>query len=361
MDGDLNVIDKKELGKDFIKKQKNRVSSYRAKITQNNRIQYVEVTKTTKLERFVLLQEDTELEDVSLDEMDFDFDFLEDLEDLEEDNEEDDSGTEIEIDNNKVIKAWQEKYVPETEESLVDFYRTDDDIDYDTDDTEDPYFNNITKDKKDKSQNIRLEEIIPTEENQYFRSKKVIYDYFRFSENKGEMSKCVFGEGKELEESTLVINKALNFDKNKENLTKRDMSFEDGKTVNISQYVNENEILMVTEDISTSMPIKEVYIDKDLDLEIEINYDDKKRLKNIVPINALLPGLRYQKEILNTTSTKEKQQFKFSPHVKTLVLPRIESFKSFLNLDYVEECDYEIVDTPNRLIDLVEREIMQVP
>lgn len=365
--GEVTKEDRAELSKAFIKEQKTRINSFRVTIENEGTTTYLEKTSNTKIERHVILRERNDIQDVSVDEIEFNFDFMGDLEDLDldldldlDDLEEEEQELEP-VENSEVIKAWKTKYSKDNNvpaELVEEFYSSYDDIDYDSNDTEDPYFE---LNSKKRTSNINIDIITPEEENKYINGKEVVYDYLRYSEKKGELTKCVSGEGKYLEEATLLMNKALNFDKSKENQVKSDVSFDRGRTVTIINYVKDEEQSQVIIDMFTNETIKEIYIDNSTGLKIDIDYSDPKGENNLIPVRAILPGLRYVREILTSTSNKERNEFKFSPHIKTVVLPKVKSFKSFLELDYVEHADYEIVDIPNRLIDLVEREMMQVP
>lgn len=345
----------KQMSKDFIKQQKNAVTSYIADILVKGDKYRIEVTKTSKIERYTLLKEDNELHDFDSSEMELDF--LEDMFDLEEGEEEEETDKVYIPDNNQVITAWKQQYAtPE-----------DDDIGYGTDvddlglaeDLNDPLARSVADNNN--NMNITYEDIIPEVENTFWHNYKVVFDYFRFSESKGVMNKCIYGDEDQFSEISLLVNRIFNF--NKTDKTFRDSNYgnEGNHAVVIKSYEEDNTFLTSTIKFSDNEVIRHVFLDKNED--IDITYYVTKQNKNvpIIPSNNLLPGLRYVKQTLVTNSTKEKQVFKLAHHMRTLVLPKVKTFEKFLNLSYIKDCNYEIVDTANKLIDYTEKYLLTCP
>ena len=63
----------------------------------------------------------------------------------------------------------------------------------------------------------------------------------------------------------------------------------------------------------------------------------------------------FRSEKLNAKGVAASRRFISKNYGKSLVFPSISKFRQFLNIDFVKNSAYEILDTENKVIDMVER------
>ena len=83
-------------------------------------------------------------------------------------------------------------------------------------------------------------------------------------------------------------------------------------------------------------------------LKVDIEYQKPPSVINFLKVP-------YTSEKLNAKGVAASRRFISKNYGKSLVFPSISKFRQFLNIDFVKNSAYEILDTENKVIDMVER------
>ncbi len=172
----------------------------------------------------------------------------------------------------------------------------------------------------------------------------LIFDYILSKPAKGILAKYEYGESKLGIEFSIESGKVFNVEERE--VISSDYTYLEGNAVQKVIYTGAH-----------GENIEEI---KSLDGNLLVRSyetDDVKIIVYVKSFGSFMMGamkymnIPYKEDIQENLKSKQLAKFKQS-YLKTVNLPKIDYFKSFLRLDYVEKCDYQILDTENKLIDM---------
>lgn len=132
------------------------------------------------------------------------------------------------------------------------------------------------------------------------------------------------------------------------------MQLVDGKTCRVQQYENEkgetySEFISVTGDI-----VKQIFNNDECTITFNILGTSEASISTKSHICKKKLDVDYTVEEMDSINNKNIQKFQIRRDNKAIYLPHPSYFLKQKNMEYVKTANYEIVDTPNKLIDLVE-------
>ena len=323
------------------------------------------------MERYTLLEEEI-VKDVSLDSIEMEGDsFLDDLFggdiDAEEQEEEDDIYTSFQ-DTASALGKWRAKYNTKAEEE--DGSEDDEFFESDTSDGVQVIRDGDVRLTKPKQEDL--------DKNYYYKGKKVLFDYYRHvpvsdtndakmevdpltgqlrmkSDTTKRICKSTYGEEKEFEAITLIINKVFNFCKSNSNFV-RELLKPVNNTFYTTKIYSEDNITFKYTCTDKGLPYCYEYTDTKANLEIQVDMTMSKNGSG-PEIGTVKLDLPYMVEELETSKAKDLKLFRQNSYNKTVIFPDPKVFSKRYNLSFMEERDteYEVVDTTNKLIDFAEK------
>ena len=132
------------------------------------------------------------------------------------------------------------------------------------------------------------------------------------------------------------------------------VKLEDGKTCQVKQYENAkgetySEFVSLKGNI-----IKQVFANDDCIITFNILGTSEASILTKSHIGKKKLNADYTVEEMDSVNNKNIQKFQIRRDNKAIYLPHPNYFLKQKNMDYIKTAKYEIVDTPNKLIDLVE-------
>lgn len=189
----------------------------------------------------------------------------------------------------------------------------------------------------------------------YIRDKGLlVYDEIIYKSDKNTLSKWVVGDDSIVEEVTLKVNPLTSFEASTgiQTLSKKPVNV-NGSFLVVTEYINDKgEVLIETISPFGSI-VKQSY--KYNGIEIELSYLKGNTSYGVFSwFGKKKFPIDYTNIELVTNKQKKKSGFTQKSNYRSIYLPNVEYFKSKLHMDFVERSNYEIVDTSNRLIDIVD-------
>ena len=306
--------------------------------------------------------------------------------------DEDDDIENTQKDDSAAIKAWKAKYVDSFKNQQIK-PNFDLDEDGDEDDEED---DEASIDLSNAVQDGDIKLIEPSQEDlaksYYHKNKKVIFDFYRYAPKElnqkviaydekdnviidpktGEpkmkanpvktLVKDTYGEETTYFDITLLVNKVFNFVTTPDSYRTSTYKQMGDTMCSVRVFVKDNISYSVITNIDTAKIWGYEYHDKNKGIDIEIQMlSPKSKGIDVSSRNLKLP---YHREVLSTNKASNIKTFQNNTFNRTVIFPDPKTLAKQLNLNlgYMNDpdLDYEVVDTENRLIDLVDREISKV-
>lgn len=342
---------------------------YTATISKDGREYLLESQYTPTMERYTLLAEDV-AQDISLDSIDIEgTDFLDDLfggdidvDDVLEEEEEPEKNTA------EALNKWRQKYK---------INATDEDDEEDFCDTGEEEVE-VIRDGDIQIKNPKQEDLSKA---YYYKGKRVLFDFYRHVpitesnkdlyevdpltgqlREKSKTSKCIckntYGDEKDFEDLTLLINKVFNFCKSKSNYVNELLKPVNNVFYSTKIYAD-GDITFKYTSTDKGLPYCYEYEDTKANIKIQIDMTMSKNGSGR-EIGTVDLGLPYVQEVLETNKTKDLKLFRKNTYNKTVIFPDPKVFKKRFNLSFMDEPDIEyiIADTPNKLYDIADKHLI---
>ena len=197
---------------------------------------------------------------------------------------------------------------------------------------------------------------------------RLIYDEYIYSpiESRGKkMVKNVVGDPALIYKMDDLFNRLVRFSASK-GITKSEpkMVFLGSTMAKITIYKNQNgEILEETKNYKGEVLVQKYNNPKEK-IRITAKYISAGKnagFEKIFDRKELPIDYSIYEMYVPTNAGGKKSKFRFKNNRKCLYIPKIEFFKNFMNLSYIDNSNYQIVDDKNKLIDIVDMLLKKYP
>ena len=195
---------------------------------------------------------------------------------------------------------------------------------------------------------------------------RIIYDEYIYSPGPLNMLKKVAGDPKSIEMTDELFNSMVRYSATKGvHKVASELRVYGDSLSNVTQYENADGERLEEVKNSRGEVLMQKYYNPKTDVTVEARYLyqgkflDKERVFGRVEFD--IDYSEYELTLDSKSQGSRKGKFKFKTGRKCLYIPKIDFFKSFLNLGYVEYSDYQIIDTPEKLQDIVDMLLKEYP